>query len=110
MDRQQVETLNLKIHFRSERTSAISWKTTDGNLQPNGTKISLSFGNVVSLVFRSVEKGKRTYPPKNLESGKTTEEFRKKYPPSAKHIRPLDLDLKRVDSQVSKCQKLDDSV
>uniref|UniRef100_A0A915I2K0 Uncharacterized protein n=1 Tax=Romanomermis culicivorax TaxID=13658 RepID=A0A915I2K0_ROMCU len=32
---------------------------TDGNLQPNGTKISLSFGNVVSIAFHSVpsEKG-----------------------------------------------------
>uniref|UniRef100_A0A915I3M3 Uncharacterized protein n=1 Tax=Romanomermis culicivorax TaxID=13658 RepID=A0A915I3M3_ROMCU len=35
---------NLEIDFRSKRISAILWKTTDGNLQPNRTKIFLSFG------------------------------------------------------------------
>uniref|UniRef100_A0A915J1N9 Uncharacterized protein n=1 Tax=Romanomermis culicivorax TaxID=13658 RepID=A0A915J1N9_ROMCU len=32
MDRQHLETFTLKIDFRSERTTAIFWKMTDGNL------------------------------------------------------------------------------
>uniref|UniRef100_A0A915KYX4 Uncharacterized protein n=1 Tax=Romanomermis culicivorax TaxID=13658 RepID=A0A915KYX4_ROMCU len=50
------------MHFRSERISAILQKTTDGNLQPNGTKISLSFGHVVSIAFRSVPSEKASIP------------------------------------------------
>uniref|UniRef100_A0A915IV83 Nucleoporin Nup54 alpha-helical domain-containing protein n=1 Tax=Romanomermis culicivorax TaxID=13658 RepID=A0A915IV83_ROMCU len=44
----------LNIYFRSETITAILWKTNDGNFQPNGTKISLSFGYVPSIALRSV--------------------------------------------------------
>uniref|UniRef100_A0A915HTG2 Uncharacterized protein n=1 Tax=Romanomermis culicivorax TaxID=13658 RepID=A0A915HTG2_ROMCU len=44
-NREQLETFGLKI-IRSERITAIFWKTTDSNFQPNGTKIFLSFGYV----------------------------------------------------------------
>uniref|UniRef100_A0A915K5C5 Uncharacterized protein n=1 Tax=Romanomermis culicivorax TaxID=13658 RepID=A0A915K5C5_ROMCU len=58
-DRQQLETFSLKIDFRLERISAILRKTTDGYLELNDVKISLLFGYVPPVAFRSVGKGKR---------------------------------------------------
>uniref|UniRef100_A0A915JDL6 CFA20 domain-containing protein n=1 Tax=Romanomermis culicivorax TaxID=13658 RepID=A0A915JDL6_ROMCU len=57
-DRQRLETFSLKIHFRSERTTAILRKTTDGKVQPNRTETSVPFAYVPSIAFRSVERGK----------------------------------------------------
>uniref|UniRef100_A0A915K7A5 Uncharacterized protein n=1 Tax=Romanomermis culicivorax TaxID=13658 RepID=A0A915K7A5_ROMCU len=62
-NRQQLETSSLKIHFKSKRITAIPWKTTDGNVTSNridGTKISLSFGYLVSISFRFVPSEKST--------------------------------------------------
>uniref|UniRef100_A0A915KPU1 Uncharacterized protein n=1 Tax=Romanomermis culicivorax TaxID=13658 RepID=A0A915KPU1_ROMCU len=43
-DRQQLELFSLKIHFRSK--TEILRKKTDSYLQPNGMKITLSFGYI----------------------------------------------------------------
>uniref|UniRef100_A0A915JMJ1 Uncharacterized protein n=1 Tax=Romanomermis culicivorax TaxID=13658 RepID=A0A915JMJ1_ROMCU len=41
--------------MRSTRITAILWKTTDGpTTEPNGMKISLSFGYVPTITFPSV--------------------------------------------------------
>uniref|UniRef100_A0A915KWD9 Amino acid transporter transmembrane domain-containing protein n=1 Tax=Romanomermis culicivorax TaxID=13658 RepID=A0A915KWD9_ROMCU len=44
----ELKTVSLKFHSWSERITAILPKTINGNLQPNGTKISFSFGYVPS--------------------------------------------------------------
>uniref|UniRef100_A0A915JQB8 BTB domain-containing protein n=1 Tax=Romanomermis culicivorax TaxID=13658 RepID=A0A915JQB8_ROMCU len=61
MDRQQLETFSVVIHFRTERLTAILRKMTDGNFEPNRTKIFLSFDYVPSIAFRSFpsEKARR---------------------------------------------------
>uniref|UniRef100_A0A915JYY0 Uncharacterized protein n=1 Tax=Romanomermis culicivorax TaxID=13658 RepID=A0A915JYY0_ROMCU len=41
---------------------------TDGKPEPNGTKILLSFGNAVSIAFRSAEKGKYKWPSNHNQS------------------------------------------
>uniref|UniRef100_A0A915IEI8 Uncharacterized protein n=1 Tax=Romanomermis culicivorax TaxID=13658 RepID=A0A915IEI8_ROMCU len=48
-DRQQLETLRMKIHFRSEKISAILRKTIKGNLQWNRTQQKIPF---CSVTFR----------------------------------------------------------
>uniref|UniRef100_A0A915J9A2 Helicase ATP-binding domain-containing protein n=1 Tax=Romanomermis culicivorax TaxID=13658 RepID=A0A915J9A2_ROMCU len=53
-DRQQLERFSLKIHFRSEGTTAILRITTDGNVQPNRTETSVPFGYVPSMAILPV--------------------------------------------------------
>uniref|UniRef100_A0A915JWW5 Uncharacterized protein n=1 Tax=Romanomermis culicivorax TaxID=13658 RepID=A0A915JWW5_ROMCU len=53
-DRQQLERFSLKVNFRSQRISAMLWKTTDGNLQPNRTERKFPFGSVMLCRLHSV--------------------------------------------------------
>uniref|UniRef100_A0A915LAA6 Uncharacterized protein n=1 Tax=Romanomermis culicivorax TaxID=13658 RepID=A0A915LAA6_ROMCU len=51
MDCKELGTFSLEIHFRSERITVILREMTDRKLLP---KISLPFGSVLSIAFRSV--------------------------------------------------------
>uniref|UniRef100_A0A915JPX3 Concentrative nucleoside transporter N-terminal domain-containing protein n=1 Tax=Romanomermis culicivorax TaxID=13658 RepID=A0A915JPX3_ROMCU len=54
VDRLQLETFGLKVHFRPEKTTAISRKTTDGNLQSNRTERKFPFHSGTFRLLHSV--------------------------------------------------------
>uniref|UniRef100_A0A915HE26 Uncharacterized protein n=1 Tax=Romanomermis culicivorax TaxID=13658 RepID=A0A915HE26_ROMCU len=56
--RQQLETLSMKIHFRSESITAILWETTDGNPQPSRTERKFAFRSVSLCRLHSVSSKK----------------------------------------------------